>query len=258
VKVIGLQYDIAWENKLPNFERVRRLLLRAAPESNSLVVLPEMFATGFSMNAAVIAEPGGGETEQFLAQLARECAVTIIAGVAVRGKDGQARNKALVFSPAGDLICFYAKQRPFTPGAENQHYVAGEKCASFQWQNCRVSPFICYDLRFPELFRAAAAQHRPELFAVIANFPAKRISHWVQLLRARAIENQAYVIGVNRIGDDPFYNYGGRSLIVDPLGEILADAGESEGIVGGVLDLENLAKYRNGLPFLNDLKWPLA
>ena len=127
----------------------------------------------------------------------------------------------------------------------------------FDWQGCTVSPFICYDLRFPELLRAAAAQHRPELFAVIANFPAKRISHWVQLLRARAIENQAYVIGVNRIGDDPFYNYGGRSLIVDPLGEIVTDIGSDTGIVRANLDLENLVKYRDGLPFLNDLKWPL-
>ena len=257
MKVIGLQFDIAWENKPANFERVRGLLLRAAPEKNSLVVFPEMFATGFSMNAMAIAEPGGGETEQFLAQLARECAVTIIAGVAVRGRDGQARNKALVCSPAGELICFYAKQRPFTPGAEDQHYAAGGKCALFQWQDCTVSPFICYDLRFPELFRAAAAQHRPELFAVIANFPTKRISHWIQLLRARAIENQAYVLGVNRIGDDPFYDYGGRSVLVDPLGEIIADAGTDEGFVCGTLDLGNLTKYRAGLPFLADLKWPL-
>jgi len=257
MNVIGLQFDIAWENKAANFATVRRLLEQVAPEADSLVVLPEMFATGFSMNAAVIAETRGGETEVFLAEVAKQFGITLIAGVAVRDRDGQARNKALVFSPAGELICFYAKQRPFTPGAEDQHYAPGGKYAAFQWSDCTVSPFICYDLRFPELFRAAAARYRPQVFAVIANFPAKRISHWIQLLRARAIENQAYVIGVNRIGDDPFYKYGGHSLLVDPLGEIIADTGTGEGFVCGILDLENLAKYRAGLPFLEDLKWPL-
>jgi predicted amidohydrolase len=256
MNVIGLQFDIAWEDKPANFAVVRRLLEQAKPEQGSLVALPEMFATGFSMNAAGIAESRGGETEEFLARVAKEFGVTLIGGVAVRDRDGQARNKALVFSPAGELICFYGKQRPFTPGAEDQHYAAGGKCAVFEWRGCTVSPFICYDLRFPELFRDAAAGHRPELFVVIANFPTKRLVHWIQLLRARAIENQAYVLGVNRIGSDPFYTYGGHTLVVDPLGEIVADAGENEGVVEATLDLENLAKYRTGLPFLDDLKWP--
>ena len=181
----------------------------------------------------------------------------LVGGVAVRDRDGQARNKALVFSPVGEMVCFYGKQRPFTPGAEDQHYAPGGKGVAFDWQGCTVSPFICYDLRFPELFRDVAAKQRPELFVVIANFPAKRLSHWIQLLRARAIENQAYVLGVNRVGSDPFYSYSGHSLVVDPLGEIVADGGENEGVVRAKLDLENLAKYRVGLPFLNDLKWPV-
>jgi len=256
MNVIGLQFDIEWENKRANFATVRRLLEQAKPERDSLVALPEMFASGFSMNTVAIAEARGGETEVFLAQVAKEFGVTIIGGVAVRDRDAQARNEALVFSSSGELICCYDKQRPFTPGAEDQHYAAGGKGAVFDWQGCTVSPFICYDLRFPELFRAVAAKYRPELFLVIANFPAKRLSHWIQLLRARAIENQAYVLGVNRIGADPFYTYGGHSLVVDPLGEIVANAGENEGVVRAALDLENLAKYRTGLPFLDDLKWP--
>jgi len=136
----------------------------------------------------------------------------------MRGGDGRARNKALIFSPAGELIAFYAKMRPFTPGGESDHYVAGERPVAFGWNDCMVSPFICYDLRFPELFREAAAAHQPELFVVIANFPEKRIGHWVPLLQARAIENQAYVVGVNRVGSDPYSTYGGSSLIIDPTG----------------------------------------
>ena len=144
--------------------------------------------------------------------------------------------------------------QPFAPGGEAQHYVAGERAVVFRWGDCRVSPFICYDLRFPEIFREAAAAHRPELFVVIASWPEKRISHWMALLKARAIENQAYVVGVNRIGSDPYYAYTGQSAIIDPHGEVLADAGEGEGVIRAELDLATLRKYREGLPFLGDMR----
>lgn len=254
VKAIAIQFDIAWENKPANFATVRRLLDQAAPEKDSLVALPEMFATGFTMNTAAIAETAGGETEQFLAATAKEFGVCLVAGAAMRGRDGQVRNKALVFSPAGGLLAFYAKMRLFAPGGEHEHYTAGERQVVFRWGECSVAPFICYDLRFPELFREVAATHRPELFVVIANFPAKRIEQWRTLLRARAIENQAFVVGVNRIGRDPFNDHNGQSLVVDPLGEVLADASESEQCIRAELDLPNLRKYRAGLPFLDDLK----
>jgi predicted amidohydrolase len=119
-----------------------------------------------------------------------------------------------------------------------------------------VSPFVCYDLRFPELFRQVIAMQQPEVFVVIASWPEKRILHWVRLLQARAIENQAYVIGVNRVGNDPYYHYTGRSVIVDFNGEILADAGEAEGWISARLELSTLRKYREGLPFLKDIKAP--
>jgi predicted amidohydrolase len=254
VNVIALQLDIAWENKPANFAKVRELLVQASPEKDSLVVLPEMFATGFSMNVDAIAESYGGETEQFLADIATTFGIHLIAGAAMRGRDGKARNKALVFSPEGKLIAFYAKMHPFTPGGEAEHYTAGDHPVAFRWGDCTVSPFVCYDLRFPEVFREAAAAHRPELFAVIANWPEKRIQHWVRLLQARAIENQAYVVGVNRVGSDPYYAYTGRSMIIDPQGEILVDAGEREGFIQAKLDLANLRKYREGLPFLADLR----
>lgn len=254
MNVLALQFDIAWENKEANFTTVRAMLQLERPPADSLVVLPEMFATGFSMNAEAIAEPYGGPTEQFLAALATEFNVWVLAGVAARGRDGHYRNKALAISPTGELAGFYAKMRPFTPGGEGQHYTAGKQPTAFHWGDCAVSPFICYDLRFPELFRRVAAAHRPELFAVIANWPEKRSAHWLPLLRARAIENQAYVIGVNRIGSDPCYRYSGHSAVIDPQGEIVADAGESAGVVKATLDLAALRQYRNGLRFLDDLR----
>ena len=187
MKIVALQFDIVWEDKAANFEKVRGRLTEASPEKGSLVALPEMFATGFSMNADAVAEPYGGGTERFLASTAKEFGIWLVAGAAMRGRDGQVRNKALVFSPAGELIAFYAKMRPFTPGGEPEHYVAGERPIAFPWADCMVSPFICYDLRFPEIFREAVGAHRPELFIVIANWPEKRIRHWVTLLRARAM-----------------------------------------------------------------------
>jgi len=254
VKVVALQLNVAWENKTANFARVRSLLTAAAPEPGSLVALPEMFATGFSMNAATIAEAQNGETAQFLATTARSFEITLVGGAAVSESDGSYRNQALAFSPAGACLGAYSKMRLFTPGQEDQHYAAGDRPMVFSWGETRVAPFICYDVRFPELFRAAARAGQPELFVVIANFPAKRITHWIRLLQARAIENQAWVMGVNRIGQDPFYTYNGRSLIVDPQGEIVADAGENEGAIEAILDLEALRKYRAGLPFLMDLR----
>ena len=254
MNIVALQFDIAWENKSANFEKVRQLLVDAAPEKNSLVALPEMFATGFSMNVATIAEAYGGETERFLAATAKQFGIYLVGGAAMRGRDGRARNKALVFGPDGQLISFYAKMRPFSPGGESQHYFAGEHPVAFNCGDCAVSPFICYDLRFPELFRQSASSHKPELFVVIANWPEKRIAHWTRLLQARAIENQAYIMAANRIGQDPYYHCTGHSLIADFDGEIICEAGEKEGVIRAELDLGTLRKYRKGLPFLQDMK----
>jgi predicted amidohydrolase len=253
VKVFALQLDIAWESKAANYAKVESLLAMAKPPADSLVVMPEMFATGFTMNATTMAEPYGGETEKFLARTAKAHGVWLVGGLAARGANG-ALNKALVLSPSGELAAYYAKQQLFTPGGEAQHYIPGVKPRVFWWQQCTTSVFVCYDLRFPELFREAATAHRPELFLVIASWPEKRILHWVRLLQGRAIENQAYVVGVNRVGKDPYYSYPGRSLIIDPNGDILADAGEREGWISAELDLEKLKQYRQGLPFLDDMQ----
>ena len=254
MNVIALQFDIAWEDKQTNFDRVRSLLTAVAPVRDSLVVLPEMFATGFSMNAKAIAESYGGPTELFLANTAQEFGVCLVGGAAMRGRDGRARNKALVFSPEGKLVAFYAKMRPFTLGGESENYVAGERPAVFQWTDWTISPFVCYDLRFPEVFREAAATYQPHLFTVIASWPVKRIHHWIRLLQARAIENQAYVVGVNRVGHDPQHVYTGCSVIVDFHGELVADAADREGCISADLDLGALLEYRRSLPFLADMR----
>lgn len=249
--VLAVQMDIVWEDKATNYETVLRLLNETRPKPGTLVVLPEMFATGFSMNEAAVAEPEDGPTRAFLAQLAREFGVCVVGGFAGRGADGQLRNLSVAMSPDGKTLASYAKMRPFRPGGEI--YVSGTEPTVFAWQEATISPFICYDLRFPEIFRPAAAQWQPTVYTVIASWPVARILHWVRLLQARAIENQAYVIGVNRIGTDRENTHVGRSLIVDFNGDILADAGAAEMVITASLDFDKLAFYRQDKPFLQGL-----
>jgi predicted amidohydrolase len=210
-----------------------------------------MFSTGFSMNVECVAEGPEGETHRFLADTARRYGAYVLGGVVTRAEDGRGRNESVVYGPDGGEVARYQKIRPFCFG-EKDRYAAGERITRFMIGEARVASFICYDLRFPELFRAAARQGT-DVFVVIANWPVARIGHWTTLLQARAVENQAYVVGVNRVGDDPSLHYSGRSLVVAPGGEILLDCGEEEVVRSVDLDMEALRKYRRKLPFLNDL-----
>src|SRR5882672_10900450 len=250
MNVACLQFDIAWENKSANYAKVFSLLRAEKALGGSLVLLPEMFACGFSMNVAGMAEEQGGATEQFLANAAGEFGIYLLGGVVVRGANGKGRNECVTFSPEGKLLARYCKMQPFTLGGETAAYEAGAAPVVFECGEIFVAPFICYDLRFPEVARAAAPQ-RPHLMTFIANWPNTRLHHWPRLLQARAIENQCYVAGVNRIGNDPRYQHSGRTMIVDPHGEILVDAGNAEGIIQAKMDLEWLAEYRRAFPALD-------
>ena len=252
MKIYCCQHDIAWENPPANFAKARALLAAAQPERGALVLLPELFATGFTMNTG-LGEPPGGATEQFLSGLARELGVFVLGGVLGAGAQGRGRNLGVVFSPEGREVARYLKMQPFTLGGETAAYEAGVAPVMFPWGGFRVSPFICYDLRFPEHFRAATRQGA-QLLTVISSWPVARIGHWVTLLQARAIENQAYVAGVNRCGTDPRLTYNGRSLIVSPKGEVLADAGDGEKVISAEVDLDLLQAYRKELPFLADMR----
>jgi omega-amidase len=253
MRIYCIQCDIEWENKPANFRRVLALLENAPPEPDALVLLPEMFATGFSMDVARIAEPAGGETEQFLQQLARSYRVTVIGGVARMGPDGLGRNRALVIGTDGATIADYAKLHPFSFGEESRHYRGGEALLTFPWAGTHVLPSICYDLRFPELFRRGT-RAGAEVITVIAQWPAAREHHWLTLLAARAIENQCYVAACNRIGHDPRNAYRGRSLILDPRGQILADADSRETVISAQLDMAALRQYRRDFPALADMR----
>ncbi len=253
MNVLCCQLDIAWEDKPANHAKIEALLEQSAPPENSLVVLPEMFATGFSMNVNAITDSPSRETEDFMSRTAARLKTFVLGGTVNSGADGRGRNECVVFSPGGTEVARYCKLHPFTFGGEAQHYTAGCGVQIFRVGEFTVTPFICYDLRFPEIFRAAV-KRGANLFTVIANWPSTRIDHWTTLLKARAIENQAYVVGVNRCGDDPHLSYPGRSVIFDPRGRVVVEADAREGTISADLDLQALIEYRQELPFLSDIR----
>jgi omega-amidase len=247
----AVQLDSVWEDKAANFAKVRALLAQRRPAAGSLIVLSEMFGTGFSCNTAVTAEKEGGETEVFLRGLAQEHQSCVIGGVVTQGAQGKGRNQALAISPNGNVLARYTKMQPFSLGGEADVHERGVSPQIFEWAGFNMAPLICYDLRFPELAREAV-KLGAEVLIYIAAWPVKRVNHWLTLLQARAIENQAYVIGVNRTGTEPSYSYNGRSVIVSPQGVVIADAGEKEQVLSSELDAPSLRDWRAEFPGLRD------
>ena len=250
-RIYAVQLDIAWEDKAANFAKVSQMLAEARPQQGSLVVLPEMFATGFSMKLAHTIESEAKETEIFLKHLAAFYNCFVLGGLVSPGADGLGRNEAVVVAPDGAELARYAKMQPFTAGGEHAVHEPGDRVVTFAWSGFTVSPMICYDLRFPELAREATAQGA-NLIVFIASWPIKRAQHWVTLLQARAIENQAWVVGVNRCGADPSFAYPGRTLVVDPHGNIIADAADREGVLEATVDASVAALWRSQFPALRD------
>jgi omega-amidase len=253
MKIYCCQFDIVWENKGENFKRVRALLSKRRLSPGSLVVLPEMFATGFTMNADAIAEHSNGPTDGFLRKLARKHGVFVLGGLARSASRGRTLNEAVCIAPSGRRVARYAKLHLFSPGGESRHYTPGATITLFRWGKLRVAVSICYDLRFPEIFRIAV-QRGANVLVVIANWPGKRHSHWTALLRARAIENQAYAIGVNRCGNDQQHDYHGGSMVVDPWGRTVAEAGRDETLISAKLDLTAINQMRADFAVLRDIR----
>jgi len=253
MEILCCQIDIAWEDRRSNFDRMDQLLSGVEITPGSLLVFPELCTAGFSMNVESIAEPEGGESERFLADLAARFASHVIGGIPGRDPSGLGLNEAVCFAPSGEVIDRYRKVHLFPLAGEGDHFLPGSGPVVFSCGDWRVAPTICYDLRFPELYRRATRQGA-EVLVVIANWPAVREDHWIALLRARAIENQAYVAGVNRCGSDPNLGYAGASLIVGPTGEILARAGSEPGVLRATLDRAAFDGWRDRFPALADMK----
>jgi omega-amidase len=255
IRIYAVQSNIVWEDKSANFAKIRSLLDEAKPQPHSLIVLAEMFATGFSKDLSKTREAANAETQQFLQELAARYECCVIGGLVGCTSDNAylGQNEALVIAPNGSQLARYAKIQPFTGGDEHLVHQAGKEVLTFEWQGLRIAPLICYDLRFPELARDAARQGA-EALIYIASWPIKRAQHWVTLLQARAIENLAWVVGVNRCGTDPEFTYPGRTLVVDPHGNIIADAADREGVLEAIIDSEVVHQWRKQFPALRDMR----
>lgn len=253
MQIVAVQLNMAWEDKPTNHQRVRDLLAGTDIRPGALILLPEMFETGFSMNLSATAQSESRDGESFLSELASQFDAAVMGGVAAPIRDGKSKNEAVVFAPDGRQLARYQKMRPFTLSQESRFYEGGDAICLFQWQGIKIAPFICYDLRFPELFRDAVGQGA-ELFTLIACWPAKRSEHWVRLLQARAIENLAAVVGVNRSGTEPNLEFDGRSSAFDHLGTPLFEASPEEQVVTTEIDVDALRQWRDKFPALRDMR----
>jgi predicted amidohydrolase len=254
VRVAAVQHDIAWADREANFERLAPQVRAAAGAGAGLVLLTETFSTGFVTDDPGIGEPVGGPSSQFLADQAREHGVWVGGSCPEVPADGAAgdrrpHNSFVLAGPDGTQHR-YRKIHPFSYGGEERSFRAGTDLVTVDVAGLRVSMFVCYDLRFADEFWQVALD--TDLYLVPANWPAKRRLAWTSLLQARAIENQAYVVGVNRVGEGGGIAYAGDSRIVDPLGELLATGSGGETILLADVSTDEVQRTRDHFPFLRD------
>jgi len=243
-----VQTSLAWHDRQANLEHFELLLEQA--KGADLIVLPEMFTTGFSMESQALAEPENGPTHHWLQAQAAKYNAVITGSVIIQAADGSHRNRLLWARPDGEVL-HYDKRHLFRMAGEHLQYQAGKRREIFEWRGWRILPQICYDLRFPGWSRY---QQDYDLALYVANWPAPRSKHWQTLLAARAIENQVYVAGCNRVGEDGNgLNYSGDSLILSPQGETLAQAEPFAATqLDAELSLETLQSYRSAFPAWRD------
>jgi omega-amidase len=241
-----VQTKLHWENIEANLEMFSQKLQKL-PQTD-LIILPEMFTTGFSMNAAALAEPMGGSAIQWMQEQAQQHQA-VVTGSLIIEENGNYYNRLIWMRPDGSYQQ-YDKKHLFTMAKEEETYTAGEEKILIEYKGFKICPFICYDLRFPVWNRNTQDY---DLALYVANWPAKRSYHWRSLLLARAIENQAYIAAVNRVGEDGkgFY-YSGDSALIDPAGEILYQKADEEDIFQATISLDHIKEVREKLPFLKD------
>lgn len=248
---IGLvQYSPVWEDKEKNKKKILNLISEV--EKYDLLIFPEMTLTGFTMNPADFAEGLQADSFRFFSELAKDKNCNIFAGIIEKKKD-RFFNTLIHIKPDGNLVKLYRKIHPFSFSGEDKNYSAGIRPAMSKIKKWKIGLSICYDLRFPELYRKYAKK-RTHLLVNIANWPVNRIEHWKALLRARAIENQCYMIGVNRVGDDPKLHYNGLSSVFDPTGKEIVSVENEEKLITVEIDKNFVNEVREKLPFLEDIK----
>lgn len=250
MRVAALQSEVVWEDPEANFERLRPWVAAAAGAGARLLVLPEMYSYGFSMETERIAEPVDGPSTRFLIEEAERFGLWLAGSLPEQPEGADRPHNTLVVAGPGGEVHRYHKIHPFSYAGENEHYQAGDRFVSVVIEGLCFTLFICYDLRFADEFWATAVE--TDVYLVVANWPERRRHHWQALLLARAIENQAYVVGVNRVGEGGGLVYHGDSRIIDPMGEVLAAAAGRETLLIAEVDAATVRQTRQKLPFLLD------
>ena len=247
MKTALIQIPLVWEDPKTNRSCIEEKI-NSIEEGTDLIVLPEMFTTGFTMQPERVAENMQGETIVWMQSLAKakNCAIT---GSLVIIEDKKYYNRLLFVFPSGE-IQYYNKRHLFTLAGEDKSYTKGTQKLIIEYRGWKICPLICYDLRFPVFARNAEEY---DILLYVANWPTIRIQAWDTLLKARAVENMSYSIGVNRVGtDEKEYDYSGHSQVVDFLGNYTIAPQEASGVFYAQLDKETLEKTRTKLGFLND------
>lgn len=257
--ITTIQTALYWEDKAANLRMLEEKINQIG-QKTEIVVLPEMFSTGFSMKPELLAETMEGETIAWMKRIAQQKRIVLTGSVIIEA-DGEYYNRLLWMLPNGQYG-FYDKRHLFAYAGEHEHYTPGHKRLIASVKGWKINLLICYDLRFPVWARQAtplteeqAANPAPEydLMIYVANWPERRNHAWKTLLQARAIENQSFVVGVNRVGKDGNeINHSGDSMVVDPLGEVLYTKAHEEDIHTITLQKEKLEEIRHKLPFLED------
>ncbi len=247
LKLVLVQTDLIWEDKVQNLNKISSLL-EIITFNTDLIILPEMFSSGFSMQAAKTANKMDGDVVEWMRKIATDYRTTVVGSINVE-EEGKYYNRLLVVSAEG-ILAQYDKRHLFSLAGENDVFSAGSETLICPIAGWRIHFQICYDLRFPVWARN---QNSYDLLINIANWPSRRVYAWNQLLIARAIENQSYVIGVNRTGIDGHgIPHSGCSCVIDPMGEVLWQAGEEIAVKAVELSADLLLETRDRLPFLRD------
>ena len=250
MRIAAVQHDIVWEDRDANFARLAPQVARAVGAGAEVVLLTETFSTGFSMTPG-IGEPEDGPSARFLAGQAAEHGVWVGATCPEIAEGEELPYNSFVLAGPDGTTHRYRKLHPFTHAGEHERFRAGEKPVTVEVGGLRVTPFICYDLRFADVFWKAAPE--TDVYLVPANWPSPRRLHWQTLLQARAIENQAYVVGCNRVGTaGDGTEHVGDSRIVSPMGELLATAAGVETMVLADVDAAEVTATRDRLRFIPD------
>ncbi len=250
MKIAIVQHDIVWEDKQANFDRLAPQIAGAAAAGGRIVLVSETYSTGFSMDTATTGEPVGGPSSAFLSEQAATNDVWVGGSCPEVAASGTQPFNTFVLAGPDGTQHRYRKVHPFTYGGEDRSFSAGSQLVTVTIDGLRCSLFVCYDLRFADEFWQLA--RATDVYLIVANWPAARRLHWQTLVRARAIENQAYVVAANRVGSGGGIDYAGDSMIVDPLGEVLASAAGVEATIVAEVTTEHLSAVRDRFRFLQD------